>query len=215
MHEQRTPATKSQIDAAEEADPDDPLGQIAFAYDRSDAPPLETDTEIEHSLGMRIANNFADSTRSRLTHDDVEMMRGFLDAGKYSKIFKRPTAPKVYRGMGVNDEWLHNALKMGPKEHPDYKGTRNGSFTYTPKVDKPASSWTFDYSIAKSFAIENRLLLSSDFAVVLTAKTSQSDFVTGPGGLYKLMFLHDYEEEEECVGLGKIKVTQIDWFAAS
>jgi hypothetical protein len=207
-----SPPTKSQLDDAAEADPDDPLGQIAFALDRSDAPPREPDTEIEHSLGMRIANNFADSTRhgSLLTHDDVEIIRGFLDTGKYSKIFKRPSAPKVYRGMGVQESWLRTALKMGRKEHPDYRDTRTGQFTYTPSINKPASSWSFDYSVAKNFARENSH--SGIFAVVLTAKTSANDFITGPGGLYKLMYLNDYVEEEECIGLGSINVSQVDWF---
>lgn len=205
--------TKSQLDDAAEAGPDDPLGQIAFAYDRSDDVPLEKNTSRENELEKHIANHFS-AAGSELTQGDIRLILGFLRDKKYTKIFKRPPADIefLYRGMAVSDSWLKKALNFGPNDTLRLHGFRRSSFTFKPKPHLPATAWSTSQHLAYQFGHGATMELNGfPNAVVLTAQAKENNFIAGPDGLYKLKFNDDYAHENEYVGLGIIKVTEIRW----
>jgi len=204
--------TKSQLDDAAEADPDDVFGQIAFAYDRSDDVPLEKNTKREDEIESHIANHFAASGKKRFTQGDVNLILGFLRDKKYTKIFKRPppNITELYRGMGVTEAWLKKALNLGARERIGEHGFKAGSFTFIPRSNSPATSWTSNDHLAYQFGHGSQAE-GWQYGVVLTAQVEGNEFISGPDGLYKLNFIDEYKNENECVGFGKIKVTEIRW----
>jgi hypothetical protein len=184
----------------------DPLGKYAFPNERLPdfKVPEEIDTKIEKQLIGNIDDHF--SGDEKLSKKSIKLVQSFLKNGLYSDVFKEPDCEKVYRGMGVSLGWLQLLLKTF--KVPD-KGKIKVKFLYKPLKDRGGSSWSTSESFAQNWALD----ICHDVAITLIANVSDNKqkFAIGENGLYKLRDPAFYKNQQEAVGLGTIKVSEIEW----
>lgn len=197
-------------DTNAEAPPTAPLGQFAFAQNRTDKVPFESNTEIENKLFQRLSGYFTENIP--IKDEDVETLKAFLKKGLYSPVIHVPNVPVVYRGMNVRREWLSKAIKK-PTSLLGKKGTLEKSFTFAPKHS--ASSWSESKAVAKKFTKEDDSGSLGDryYSVVMHAsvESNSNKFIACPKGLYKVDAFASFKSEKEALGLGDIKVFKIEW----
>lgn len=188
-----------------EASPDDEFEEFIFADERHGQVPDEPDTRDEKALYDELKAHFV--ANEALSKDEASLIKRLMADGKYSTILKKPDVEYVYRGMTVYDEYIRRALGLGDDESLPRKGSKTASFTFTPR-NGGGSSWSLRHESTHGFMGGNK-----DYNVLLLARTSDNDgsFVSGPGGLYNVGELGKYDDEQEIVGLGPIKVAKIIW----
>lgn len=193
-----------------EAPPGSSMGQFAFASNRIDKVPFESNTEIEDKLFERLSDYFTNNVP--LKDEDVAALQAFIKKGQYSPVIHQPAVATVYRGMNVRREWLSKVTKK-PTSLLGKKGSLEKSFTFTPK--HAASSWSEMRSVAKKFTKEDDSvsLGSRYYSIVLHASIEKNSnkFIACPGGLYKVDAFATYKSEKEALGLGDINVFKIEW----
>lgn len=182
-----------------------PIGRIAFSPNRrDDVPNDEEDTPKELAL-YKVLTSYV-MANTRLSGYAAEQLRDMIRAGNYSKIFKEPRSPVVYRGMHVGVEWLSECLGVPSEEIPD-SGVKEGNFTYTHHRGA-GSSWSVSKDSAYSFA-----RYTNRYSVVIHARTAENrlKFLDMNDGLYNVKPMNLMSSEEECLGLGPIKVFKMEW----
>jgi hypothetical protein len=115
-----------------------------------------------------------------------------------------PGAPGPVPGVSLG--WLQLLLKTF--KVPD-KGKIKMKFSYKPLENYGGSSWSTNESFAKKWGIDTW----QDVAIILRANISDNrqKFVVGEDGLYKLTVPSTYKNQQEAIGLGIIKVSEIEW----
>jgi len=188
-----------------EAPEDAILNQYAFAEKRFQLP-IEVDTAREQELYTALVAHFKDNTP--IKQELANEISQILATDQYDSIFKKPTQEFVYRGMSVNKKWLMSALKIDNQDDLDENGHKEASFTFTPKENRGVTSWSISREQALSFANSD-----DGYSIFLVAATDDNPnkFVLGPGGLYKVPGFDSHTQEDEAIGIGQIKVTQIYW----
>lgn len=203
-------ANKSSKVKDAEAPAGSPMGQFAFASNRLDKVPFESNTEIEEKLFDRLSNYFTNNVP--LKPSDVELLQTFLKKDQYSPVIHQPEVSTVYRGMNVRREWLSNVIKK-PTSLLGKKGSLEKSFTFTPK--SAASSWSESKLVAKKFTKEDDsgTLGARYYSIVMHAsiEKNRNKFIACPSGLYKVDAFAAYKSEKEALGLGDINVFKIEW----
>ena len=193
-----------------EAPPGAVMGQFAFASNRTDKVPFESNTEIEEELFGQLSNYFTNNVP--LKDEDVATLQTFINKGQYSPVIHQPEVPTVYRGMNVRREWLSKVIKK-PTSLLGKKGSLEKGFTFAPK--NPASSWTEMKSVAKKFTKEDDTSALGEryYSIVMYAsiEKNRNKFIACPKGLYKVDAFATYKSEKEALGLGDIKVYKIEW----
>lgn len=193
--------------------PDAPLGRVAFAGDRTDLPGTdldempEPDTELEWELYGKLMRHFTQSTH--IGAATANTIRGFLERGLYTDVFRAPDVPEVFRGMYIGRDWLIKAV--GP-QGASSKGAAQVSFTFEPKGG--GSSWTTDEAVARKFGgFEGGDHREEYVAVLLHARVADhpGQLVVGPEGLYRVGGFAGIPEEREVLALGPIRVHRIEW----
>jgi hypothetical protein len=182
-----------------------PLGRIAFSpMRRDDVPTDEADTPEEFVLYKRLKSYVMANTR--LSDEGAAQLRDMIRAGNYPKIFKEPKVPIVYRGMHVGVDWLSECLGLPREEIPD-SGEKEGDFTYA-HFRGAGSSWSVSKDSAYSFA-----RYTNRYSVVIHARTAENrlKFLDMNDGLYNVKPMNLMSSEEECLGLGPIKVFKMEW----
>ena len=185
--------------------PDEPKGgkldKFAFGEERG-LP--EDDNNFEANLFYDLEEHFS---TAGMPKSSVDAIANFIKTGKYSNIFKAPSVEKVYRGMGIQYEWLKSANSIGKGWVLNNTGKIDKSFTWYPK--RNVGSWTKDISVAREFAENNAY---GDYVpVILVAYINKNKLGTffDFKELYKLIPTYDYEKE--ILSLGKVIVSQIFW----
>lgn len=188
-----------------EAPKDAILNQYAFAEKRFQLP-IEFDTAREKELYSALVAHFKDNTP--INAELANEISQILAADQYDSIFKKPTQEFIYRGMSVDKKWLMSALKIDNQDDLDDNGHKEASFTFTPKENRGATSWSINREQALNFANSD-----DGYSVFLVATTDDNPnkFVLGPGGLYKVSGFDSHTQEDEAIGIGQIKVTKIYW----
>jgi len=191
--------------------PNSPLGRFAFATDRVDPKevPFEINTPLEDQLLKALRAHF--DLNKNMSDEQADVFKSMLKKGKYKDVIHEPSSDKLYRGMSVSKAWLKKLLKT-----PSIKrnGTLEKRFLFRPKHGS-ASSWTNSSKVAWNFTSNSYLSSGKEgqVSVVLVAKVSDNPnkFVEGPNGLYKLAVAYDVKSEQESIGFGTIKVSEIQW----
>jgi hypothetical protein len=181
-----------------------PLGKYAFPKIRSPKfqVPDEENTELENRLEYALDIHFNDN--EGFGEKNTKDIQSILKSKKYQDILITPMYDEVYRGMAVTKEW---AEKVIGKEIRKYAETEI-NFIYKPK--EGSSSWTGSIGTAEYFARE-RADNEHCYLAVLYAKTydNPNKFLAGRDGIYRLKDYEKFYSENECVGLGPIKVFKI------
>lgn len=190
--------TYSRLVAKSEADPDDPLGRIAFANDRPGMP-RELDTKIEEKLKKALMDHFVGL--SILSKENTQLIHDLMAKGLYPSMFSEPTNPVLVRGMSVSSKWLTKAIgrKPGPR------GSAEVKFKFVPK--RGATSWTTSKSVAEGFHI-----MGSEVDIIMYASVADNPgkFLSSRG-FYSTSIARRFSNEKESLGLGPIKVFKIEW----
>ncbi len=193
-----------------EAGPDDPLGRFAFAPERKGVP-YEENNALEKKMRSKIAVHFGGG--QMVDNETLDLIRGFVEQGLYSKVFFETTAPVVYRGMNVKKsgiKWLQGLIGG----ELSGQGVANVDYTYTQRDSSlsefgGASSWSTSREVPKKFFEKN-----AAYHIIMHARTKDNpgQFLSSEG-LYKLDFVSPaYRSEKEAIGLGPITVHKIEWF---
>lgn len=191
-----------------EAAEDDVLNQYAFAEKRPGLP-IEPDNKRERELYKALKRHFRDN--NPIDPELANEISKILANDQYDSIFKKPTQEYVYRGMSVSAKWLISALKIDNPHDFKQSGSKEASFTFTPKDNREVTSWSVDHEKAMYFA--HNYDEPGSYSIFLVAKTSENPnkFVLGPDGLYKVPGLDSHTGEKEAIGIGPIKVMKIYW----
>lgn len=193
-----------------EAEQDDPLGRFAFAPERKGVP-YEVNNELEKKMRAKLAVHFGGG--QMIDNETLELIRGFVEQGLYSKVFFETDAPVVYRGMNVKKsgiKWLQGLVGGDLKGH----GVANVDYEYTQRDSSlselgGASSWTTSKDVPKKFFEKN-----AAYHIIMHARTADNpgQFLSAEG-LYNLSFVSpEWKSEKEAIGVGTIKVYKIEWF---
>jgi hypothetical protein len=185
-------------------DRDAPLGKYAFPKLRSPGfeVPDEKNTKLEDQIGWALDDHFNDN--EEFYPETAKELESILQSKKYDDILTTPRYDVVYRGMAVTKEWAEKVIGKEIRKSAEAEV----NFVFEPR--QGSSSWTGTYEIAQYFAREK-----SDeehcFLAILYAKTydNPNKFLAGKDGIYRLKEFEKYKKEDECTGLGPIKVYKI------
>jgi hypothetical protein len=143
-------------------------------------------------------------------------LQDILKSGKYSSIIHGPTQDiaHVYRGMDVTEEWLRTALNLKKNDKLSRLGHMKASFTFKPRSDLGASSWTSVKDVALNFIDSDN---PENYQIIMLAEISKNPFgfIVGDDGLYRVGDLDRHADEHEIVALGHTNVSMIAWRQAS
>jgi hypothetical protein len=191
-----------------------PFGNYAFPKSRLSkfVVPPEEDTDIEHDVDYYLRQHFKQG--SGMPSFVVDELQDVLISGEYDDVIKEPSVSTVYRGMWVDGSWIMNLTNSNLLSE---KGEFKTQFTYKPF--KNQSSWSLDWAAAVKAAETNFYDSRKEvdegkiYIIILHAKLEQNKnkFISCPNGLYKLKYAAVFENEEEAIGFGDIKVSKIDW----
>jgi hypothetical protein len=189
-----------------------PFDKFAFADQRKGEVPEEKNNDEEQRLYDDIASYFSEN--STISKEDAELIHDILKSGMYKDVFHAPKEQTVYRGMAVDGNFMRKALKLPENaEISTDPGDSDAHFTFTPRGDMGATSWTVDFEVAKKFADDMCDRKRTPFQLIMIAATDDNTnrLAAGPDGLYKIPGFDKYDIESEVIGLGQIKVSKILW----
>ncbi len=208
----------------ETAAPEDaPLGKYAFSPQRQNTinpPPKEKNTKIESMILASLSKHVAGTTP--MSSNAAQIIKTLLEQGLYKDVFKAPTVDKLYRGMGVTEEYIQN-LGINPNELNEELGKENiedmlgrrkakvieRQFTFKPRGKTFASSWTTSPKVAADFASTNAPTKGT-YMVIMEAETDLNDgSFLDAAGFYEIDNLASFSSEQEVFGLGEITVSKI------
>lgn len=188
-----------------EAPPKAALGQIAFAPSREEVP-YEANTQVETELLSRLKSHFIG--HEYLGKESFEIIKKFLKNEWYSEVFKPAEVSVVYRGIGVNGDWLSKFLGANfPK-----KGSKDVSANVGGIKKHRVSSWTKNKSVAKEFSYASIEGDDGMYSVIMHARPSDNkDKMMDCDGLYQVKEFGGYDEEAEVFCFGPAKIFKIEW----
>jgi len=208
----------------ETAAPEDaPFGKYAFSPQRQNTinpPPKEKNTKIESMILASLSKHVAGTTP--MSSNAAQIIKILLERGLYQDVFKAPKVNRVYRGMGVTEEYVQN-LGINPNELneefekekiEDMLGRAKAKviekeFTFKPRGKTFASSWTLNPKVAADFATTSSPTKGT-YMVIMEAETALNNgsFLDAVG-FYEIDNLASFSSEQEVFGLGEIKVSKI------
>lgn len=190
-----------------EDDDQNPLGKYAFSNARKQdyTTPKEYDTKLEFKLCKHIEDHFLNG--KSFSSSTTNFFKSMLEKNMYNDIIKQPSQTDLYRGMAVTHDWVYSISKKATRG----ENTIKKDFVFKPLTDNGSTSWTTDYDIARDFA-EGEEHAEKTKKIILIARLSDNEncFLSCQDGFYKLLYSERFEKEKECIGLGNIKVFEID-----
>lgn len=191
---------------------DGKLDHYAFAEERSGDVPFEKDNEYEQNLWGNIANHL--TVNQPISVEIAREIKQFLISHEYSTIFHAPSQPVVQRGMAVDQSYIMNVLGVSNLNDIETKGDKEANFTFRPKKDVGATSWTTDLNVAKKFC-DDSFTNRNDVKLIIYARVEDNpnkfwDF----DKFYNMQGLNMMDNimlEDEVLGLGSIKAYKITW----
>lgn len=185
--------------------PDGPFDKIAFADERPGLDGIEPDNKTERLVMRQLRTHFSNS--KGITPQTASMLQTMLKNGEYKDFISEPKNRIVFRGMRVPKAWVAKAIgEKAMFSIPLHKkATFEKKFTFTPK--RPVASWTSSVATAREFSQG-----STDYSVVLHAAVDENPnkFIDCKRGLYKSTIAASYEDENEVIGIGQIKVFKLE-----
>jgi len=208
----------------ETAAPEDaPLGKYAFSPQRQNTtnpPPKEKNTKIESMLLATLSKHVAGTTP--MSSNAAQIIKALLERGLYKDVFKTPKVDRVYRGMGVTEEYIQNLginpnelnEELGKEKIEDMLGRRKAKvvekeFTFKPRGKTFASSWTLSPKVAADFAATSSPSRGTYMVIMEAETTLNNGSFLDAAGFYEIDNLSSFSSEEEVFGLGEIKVSKI------
>lgn len=185
--------------------PDGPFDKIAFADERPGLDGIEPDNKTERLVMRQLINHF--SNAKGITPGTAAMLQGMLKNGEYKDFLSEPKNKVVFRGMKVPKAWIAKAIgEKAMYSIPLHKRAAfEKKFTFTPK--RPVASWTSSIATARKFSQGMH-----DYSVVLHAAVDENPnkFIDCKRGLYGSSIATGYEDENEVIGIGQIKVFKLE-----
>jgi len=185
--------------------PDGPFDKIAFADERPGLDGIEPDNKTERLVMRQLINHF--SNAKGITPGTAAMLQGMLKNGEYKDFLSEPKNKVVFRGMKVPKAWIAKAIgEKAMYSIPMHKrATFEKKFTFTPK--RPVASWTSSIATARRFSQGMH-----DYSVVLHAAVDENPnkLIDCKRGLYGSSIATGYEDENEVIGIGQIKVFKLE-----
>lgn len=185
--------------------PDGPFDKIAFADERPGLDGIEPDNKTERLVMRQLINHF--SNAKGITPGTAAMLQGMLKNGEYKDFLSEPKNKVVFRGMKVPKAWIAKAIgEKAMYSIPMHKrATFEKKFTFTPK--RPVASWTSSIATARKFSQGMH-----DYSVVLHAAVDENPnkLIDCKRGLYGSSIATGYEDENEVIGIGQIKVFKLE-----
>lgn len=190
------------------------MGKWAWPQERKTKNmPFEQSTKLEEELYDAIKGHFEGD--NSITDKVAQKLMNFLEKGMYSDVLHPPQQQSLYRGLPVDISWLAKILGYKNVKDMPAKGVVRKNFTFKPKRGA-ATSWSHSKTIARDFAgslDKNYYKQHNRCGLLLHARVEDNPnkFIAGVGGLYKLDSPNEYSQEKETIGLGPIKVFEIQY----
>jgi hypothetical protein len=185
--------------------PDGPFDKIAFADERHGLGGIEPDNKTERLVVRQLRTHFANS--KGITPGTASMLQAMLKNGEYKDFIAAPKNRVVFRGMRVPKAWVAKAIgEKAMYSIPLHKRAAfEKKFTFTPK--RPVASWTSSIATAREFSQG-----STDYSVVLHAAVDENPnkFIDCKRGFYDSTIADNYNDENEVIGIGQIKVFKLE-----
>jgi hypothetical protein len=168
--------------------------------------------ELEQELTTHFINNIHMSAKSG------QALKTSLENDWYEKILSEPKQATVYRGLRVSEEWM--IKNIGENWREQFDKTKEGRLKTNNMVLHPnaddadassaVTSWTNSIKTARDFADGPVSDLSSIPVVCCAAiKDNPNQFIDSAAGLYGIRGHAEFADEQEVLGIGSIKVSQI------
>lgn len=193
------------IESAAEAPPRAPLGRIAFSPFRVEKsiPKNEINTEREAQLYDALEAHV--DRNIKLPKEETDFIKSMMKQGRYENMFKEPEHELLYRGMNIPGHWLKKILGLRPGAPLKEKGSAKVNFLYRPKQGN-ATSWSTKKTVAKTFGGPGM------YEIIFTASVADNpNAFLDLDGIYKVYPMNYFKREKEVIGMGKIRVTKIEW----
>jgi hypothetical protein len=177
----------------------DPMGKTLWPRERKSktaGDSWEFDTKLELRINAALDEHFRGDGSEGITSDVAESLKDILSKGLYTDIIKRPISKKIYRGMVFDKNDLKKFLGKNSTITLNNQ-TIEKEFKFIPH--KSASSWTTKIQIARDWGYYN----PEDFTIVLTANTSDNEFLLDCKDIYKFKFASEKKSEYEVIALGQ------------
>jgi hypothetical protein len=185
--------------------PDGPFDKIAFADERPGLDGIEPDNKTERFVMRQLRSHF--SNAKGITPKTASMLQAMLKNGEYKDFIVEPKNRVVFRGMRVPKAWVAKAIgEKAMYSIPLHKRVAfEKKFTFTPR--RPVASWTSSIATAREFSEG-----STDYSVILHAAVDENPnkFIDCKRGLYGSTIAADYEDENEVIGIGQVKVFKLE-----
>jgi len=212
--------TKKKLNKPKEEAPDDAiLGNYAFANVRQGIPP-EVNTEVEDDLEQELTTHFVNNMH--MSAKSGRALKTSLENDWYEKILSEPEQTIVYRGIKVSEAWMANNIgENWKKQFAKAKGQLKINMVLRPNTGDASSavtSWTKNINTAKSFSKGAMKSFNPDtdyntqysrLVCCAAIKDNPNQFIDSAAGLYGIPEFGRYADEQEVLGIGSIKVSQI------
>jgi len=212
--------TKKKLNKPKVEAPDDAiLGNYAFADMRPGVPP-EVNTAVEDDLEQELTTHFVNN--AHMSAKSGQALKTSLENDWYEKILSEPEQTIVYRGIKVSEEWMANNIgENWKKQFAKAKGQLKINMVLRPDVGSTSSavtSWTKNINTAKSFSKGAMKSFNPDtdyniqysrLVFCAAIKDNPNQFIDSAAGLYGIPEFGRYADEQEVLGIGSIKVSQI------
>jgi len=185
-----------------------PLGQIAFADQRSEVPRgREPNTAAEARLFDELYEFIGANVD--MSPEAVATIVSSLESGHYDDVFFYSRAPVHYRMMELSGAQLQRLLDVSQDELPDEPmSTLPTRKTFASQKTSGLSSWTRDKRVAQEM-VDEALDEGADWCVILVAPSSEN-----PRKFLDVKKIYDVLEsreawQRECIALGPVQMSEI------
>ena len=186
------------------------LGQFAFGDERNIP---EKNTEFEKKVLSALEKHVDES--HMLDKPYANALKKILRNNQYSNIIKPQTMP-IYRGMLLPEDILRKFLKLKKSEKLNSEGKKNVSLIVKPRWGD-ASSWSDNEHVAEDFAQKNLHRMDLVSVILVALPENNPNKLLDLSAIYSELegasIISEYSRvDQETIGLGPIKVTEIKWY---
>ena len=197
------------------------FGKWAFPQDRIDAADLpstasdEKNTSEEDIALIELIDHVKDN--KDLSDAAISIIKSAMVSGKYADILKAPRfGANLYRGIAVSDEWLDELLGKSRAKSGKVQKVNASDIVYKSPSGGNTSSWSASQAVSTDFALRNNAGDKKNLIMLVAmAGMNMGTFLVGMDGFYKLTKIKNYNDEEEILALGPVKVFSMEWKSIS
>lgn len=205
------------------------FGNYAFPRERSrkSLPEDERETDLPQEEDTQEEIETRNAIFKHMSPDNTPLdpkytgiIKNILNSRFYKKVFRHPEGVEIYRGMSITTERLKKYLGLSETEKlPDIQGEKDITHVIKSRLGPDfGSSWTINFDEAKDFGNKHANQEQPWNIVFVAAPGEEKKFLAvypkegdKKSGMYRIV--GGFDNEDEAISLGPIKVSKIYWWA--